>query len=128
MPRADDTPDLFDAVDPAPRLGDVCAQRHGGAPGSVAASVRASPGKAVSRDEVYAEIRRARTRGLTVDEIAVKLGKTPNQVSGRVTELRSAKHGRLVRATGRTRATRTGSLARVWIAVEFVSQILAAKG
>jgi hypothetical protein len=120
MPRQHDTPSLFDAADPAPRLGDVCANRHRGAPGSVAANAIAEPHKAASRTEVYTEIRRAGTHGMTVDEIAVKLGKTPNQISPRVTELRSAKYGQLVRSNGRTRTTRTRSPAAVWVAVEFV--------
>lgn len=55
-------------------------------------------------------------RGFTADELAVSWGCSHNHVAPRICELN--KSGKLV-ATSRTRRTRTGSPARVYVAPEF---------
>jgi hypothetical protein len=66
------------------------------------------------RKLVLSLIRGAGQRGCTCDEIAAAIGKTPNQISGRFTDL--ADLGLIMRSAER-RPTRAGATAFVWVAV-----------
>lgn len=67
------------------------------------------------RQEIYAYALRQGHRGITTDEVAIDRDAAPNQVSGRLTELKITGH--LV-PTDRRRKTRTGRWARVLVAVK----------
>jgi hypothetical protein len=102
--------------------GDPCAGRHGGNPQSEAAHRRLSVSGLVGqqREWVLHQIRRAGKDGMTVDELSElateRCGREvpPNRISGRVSEL---KHLGLIRGTGSTRPTRTGTQAAVLVAI-----------
>ena len=66
------------------------------------------------REEVFARVVAAGTRGTTLDDIAAAMKRPPNALSGRVTELVAA--GRLFR-TSEKRTTRAGGSAGVLVAV-----------
>lgn len=92
------TPDLFD----------ICANRHRGDRESIAARERVS----VERDRsTVLNLIAGAPNGMTLDEIAVALQRSPNCLSGRVTELRA---NGLIVASGERRETRTGCKAKVW--------------
>ena len=90
---------------------DICHNRHRGNPESVAA--HATGQKAQDRERVYTMIQQRGWHGATVDEVAVALGRDPNQISGRFSELKA--DGR-IRKTPRRRVTRTGASAAVCVA------------
>ncbi len=69
-------------------------------------------GRSEQRRRVLDFVAKCGTNGATLDEACVALGTTPNQISGRFTELR--KLGYIVR-TG-SRKTRSGNAAAVYIA------------
>lgn len=100
---------LFESSAPTPEP-DICANRHGGADTSVAADARVQ--KAKDRELIYRLVDQAGLWGITLDELSVRLQRTPNTISGRLTELRVA--GRIT-GNGLTRPTRTGSAARVYV-------------
>jgi len=89
---------------------DICRRKHGGAETSVVADKRVQ--KEADRTLVLGIIRQLGAHGITLDEMAVRLNRDPNRLSGRFTELR--KKG-LIRANGETRPTRTQSPARVYV-------------
>lgn len=91
---------------------DVCYARHGGAETSTLANRRVQ--KTRDRELIYGYIKSAGKFGHTCDELSIMLHKTPNAVSGRLTELRMK--GRIV-TSDQTRLTRTYSKARVYVAV-----------
>ena len=91
---------------------DICANRHGGVDTSVQADRRVK--KERDRRLVLGYVQAAREYGITLDEACVILEREPNQISGRFTEL--AKEGLIIATDGR-RLTRTGSPARVWVAI-----------
>ena len=91
---------------------DICANRHGGVDTSVQASSRVK--KERDRRLVLGYVQASRAYGITLDEACVILEREPNQISGRFTEL--AKAGMILATDGR-RLTRTGSPARVWVAI-----------
>jgi hypothetical protein len=91
---------------------DITARKHGGNPQSVEAHKRIRKGLSARREAVYEWIEAAGKRGITVDEMAVWMNDTPNAISGRFSEL--ARNGRIIRS-GRTRKTRSGCSAVVWI-------------
>lgn len=66
------------------------------------------------RSRVLNAIRDAGERGTTTDELSVRLRCFPNQVSGRVTELKALG---LVTHTAQRRRTRSGATASVIVAV-----------
>jgi hypothetical protein len=70
---------------PAKTPADVCENRHGGNPHSENANKRVS--KAADREAVYCLIKQA-ADGRTLKELCAIMGKTPNQISGRISELR----------------------------------------
>jgi hypothetical protein len=91
---------------------DICKNRHCGADTSILADRRVQ--KVQDRELIYGYIKRAGKFGHTCDELSVLLYKTPNAVSGRLTELRI--NGRIV-TSDQTRLTRTGSKARVYVVI-----------
>ncbi len=90
---------------------DICAVNHGCNAESNAAF---GEGKELLRQRVLAEIRKAGTRGLTVDELSKHWGVGCNALSGRFSEL---KVNSLIEKVG-TRPTRTGSNAGVYVATK----------
>lgn len=92
-------------------MNDICENKHGGDQESQAANPPATQ-KARQRAVILAAIK-LRPDGASCDEVAVALGKTPNAISGRFTEL---KCGGLIRKNG-TRPARSGKQAGVWVSV-----------
>lgn len=85
--------------DPAPPLvpdADPCARKHQGNEQSRAAFAKAQPGIRKAHADILAWLRE-RGRG-TALEYAAAVGKAPNEVSGRFSELRHRLH--LIRPTG----------------------------
>ncbi len=69
-----------------PKVKDICESRHKGNPESVAAFQSIQDRLTAAQQRVLNCIRNS--DGLTCNEIAEKLGLTPNQVSGRCSELK----------------------------------------
>jgi predicted Rossmann fold nucleotide-binding protein DprA/Smf involved in DNA uptake len=92
---------------------DICQNRHKGNEESREAFETVKDRLTKSREEVFSFIKSCGDRGATTDEIAVHFGKTPNAVSGRVSELKE--RGR-IKVDGR-RKTRSGCPAGVVKAV-----------
>ena len=86
---------------------DICSNKHGGNPESVAAF---GTGKDSQRQRVLQAIRESGGYGLTCDDVAKQFNCHCNAVSGRFAEL---KRLGLIRKIG-TRPTRTGSRAGVF--------------
>lgn len=86
-------------------------QRHSDT--SAAAAEQASERAPTDRERVLLVIRAEKERGLTDEEIELLLGMNPSTVRPRRGEL--VKLG-LVGKSGRTRTTRSGAQATVWIA------------
>ena len=94
---------------------DVCAARHGSQPCSVAAN----PGpvsKAADRAVILQLAQQRGAFGLTLDEACAVLDRSPNQLSGRFTELHRTLHQ--LTDSGQKRPTRSGKPATVYVAVE----------
>lgn len=89
---------------------DPCARKHGGDRESKAAFKRVDT--AGDRRLVLDTIRSFRS-GATLDQVSQALGRTPNQVSGRITELKAMG---LIVAPGATRPTRSGASAKIYVA------------
>jgi len=90
-------------------LGDPTANRHGGNELSEEA-FRKRP-RTNDRNRILAMIAESDEGGMTCDEIAGKLGKTPNQISGRITELLARNQ---IYKTDDTRLTRNRCRGRVY--------------
>lgn len=88
---------------------DICARKHGGAETSIEADKTVKKEK--DREQVYGLIYHAGRFGHTLDELCIMLHRAPNQLSGRLTELRVA--GRIV-ISDESRLTRTHCWARVY--------------
>lgn len=100
----------------APRAvpaGDICANRHRGAPTSRLAQLDRAGRAHDQRARVHLAILDAGPAGLTVDELAARWGQPPNRLSGRFTELKATG---LLQIAGHRR-TRAGSMAIAWSAV-----------
>lgn len=101
---------------------DISRNRHGGNACSTAAHRRVRNTATDQRAWVLRKAIAAGMNGVTVDELAKEATRitghevTPNRISGRVSELKA--DGQLV-DTGRTRPTRTGSMAGVVVARQF---------
>jgi hypothetical protein len=93
-------------------LFDITARRHKGNPQSVAAFSVVKERISASQERVLASIKAA-SAGMTCDELAVQFNATPNEISGRCSEL--LRDGRIKRE-GR-RATRSGCMAAVLKAI-----------
>lgn len=91
---------------------DVCAARHKGADTSVQANKGVR--KEHDRATVLAWLKASGGDGMTLDELSIKMNRTPNCISGRLTELRVREL--IVRLVTR-RPTRTGAGARVYVAL-----------
>jgi predicted ArsR family transcriptional regulator len=91
-----------------PDLFDICANRHGGTETSVAANLRVE--KSTDRALVLSLLRLS-PAGKTLDEVSAVLGRPPNQLSGRFTELVAAGQ---ISKTDERRNTRTGASAAVY--------------
>lgn len=102
---------LFEHLETAPTLGDVCARKHGGVETSVEAFERVKVTGATWRRLVLEAIRAAGEAGMTLDELSAKFEIPVNCISGRCTEL--AKLGKIFR-TQEKRLTRRGSPAFAW--------------
>lgn len=76
---------------------DPSARKHGGSPESQAAFARAAPTLSQARALVLEIVRRAGAGGATSKEIAARMGKGLNAISGRCTEL---VEGGLIRKNG----------------------------
>lgn len=90
---------------------DVCARRHGGNQQSAAAFKVGD--KAKDRERVFQFIHGRGEEGATLDEISEALGRPPNALSGRLTELHEA--GLIKRKPACFRQTRAGARAAVWV-------------
>lgn len=66
---------------------DICSRKHHGNRNSVAANQRVDKQK--DRELIFQLIKEA-TNGLTLKQACALLNRTPNQISGRFTELRKA--------------------------------------
>jgi len=91
---------------------DVCFNRHGGADTSVMADRHVK--KSRDRAWILGAIKAAGTYGMTLDEASILLDRPCNCISGRFSEL--CHKTREIIKTERTRPTRTGSHAHVYIA------------
>lgn len=91
---------------------DICSRKHKGNEESRGAFEALKDRLPLHRARVLKAIRDS-DGGLTVDEIAQKLGVTPNMVSGRASEL---KRDGMIRRNG-TRLTRNGNPAAILVAL-----------
>ena len=78
----------------SPQLGfhfpaDICANRHKGARCSVEANVRVEPSKANVRERVRLFVGGCGPQGCTLKDICSAFCKLPNELSGRVSELKA---------------------------------------
>jgi len=90
---------------------DICINRHRRSDTSMLADKRVA--KARDRSQIFGYIKAAGMYGHTLDEMSVILERPCNCISGRFSELK--KSGEII-PTEERRKTRTGSLARVYIA------------
>lgn len=93
---------------------DVCANKHGGNAQSVAAQEQHGHRRVSQRARVWAFIYSRGEEGATCEEIEIALSMHRSTCSARVSEL---KNDGLVKESGRTRNTRTGTPAAVLVAV-----------
>lgn len=89
---------------------DPSARKHGGNQNSKEAFESICSTLPESREKILRQIRIARSKGRTVDELSAIFDRPPNAISGRVTELRNEG---LISAIG-TRKTRSGVSATVY--------------
>lgn len=83
---------LFGAFPPGDRkLTDVCARRHRGARNSVRANERLHGFKVTTRERIRVFIGGCGWGGATLKEICSAFGKLPNELSGRLSELKADK-------------------------------------
>lgn len=81
---------------------DVCSGRHGGNANSAAANARAGLHKHSDRAQILELIRQS-PDGMTMKELCSALKRLPNEISGRLTELKTGrfKNGRIyIRVNG----------------------------
>jgi predicted transcriptional regulator len=95
-----------------PDLFDICYTRHKGNTESVATFQAIKDRLTVQQERVLKAIKNS-DNGLTVDELCDVLGCTPNEISGRASEL---KRDGKIRKNG-TRLTRRGHAAAVLVAI-----------
>jgi len=72
------------------RGADVCAGRHHGNANSASANMRAEPHKHGDRQRIY-ELIRDSEDGMTLKELCSAMKRLPNEVSGRLTELKTGR-------------------------------------
>ena len=76
---------VFDKIEASP---DICQNRHGGNPESVAAYNRLLKGKKKAALRVYEWIKKKGDTGVSCKELAPEMGVDMSTISGRFTELR----------------------------------------
>ena len=91
---------------------DITRNRHGGNAESTLANRDGNKKKDEAR--VFEIIKDAGDHGITLDEVAERMDRTPNSISGRISQLK--KDGK-VAPNGERRKTRTGSSAAVIVAL-----------
>lgn len=91
---------------------------HNGSPTSRAAAASAAPRAGSKTRLVLDFLREQGDYGATADEAAARLGLLIQSVTARMHDL--ARRGLIVRA-GRTRPTRSGRAAEVWIAADYAT-------
>ena len=74
-----------------PGAADICARKHGGNAHSAAANDRAGAHKHTDRDTILKLIRES-SDGLTLKELCAAMRRLPNEVSGRLTELKTGRY------------------------------------
>ena len=83
-------------------LEDICQNRHGGADTSQAANALVNKDR--DQERIYSLITQSE-HGLTIHDLCFQMNRQPNQISGRLTELREAGriyfHGRRCDHNGR---------------------------
>jgi len=93
------------------RQPDPCRRKSRGDRESAAAFRSAD--REAQRERILTMIRERGDTGLTLDEIAERMGVDANRISGRLTELT---HAGQIQWNGERRQTRTGCLAKVHVA------------
>lgn len=78
----------FDFLTVTIRDVDVCARKHGGNRNSEAANKRVAPHKANMRERCRVFIGECGPQGATIHELCKYMGKLPNELSGRLSELK----------------------------------------
>ncbi len=96
--------ELFRSLDPT----DITANRHKGNPESILAFNVVKDRISATQQRVL-EVIRGNPAGLTCDELAVIFGATPNEISGRCSELK--RDGKIYKSG--TRKTRSGCSAAI---------------
>lgn len=97
---------------------DPSASRHKGNTESRAAFASTPEEEfAAVRELIYRLAVKRRKTGITTDEVSVLINRSPNRISGRLTELK--KEGRLVKS-GRRRMTRLNKTAHVLVAPQYM--------
>lgn len=70
---------------------DICRNRHKGNEHSEAANLRIEPHKASMRERIRVFVAACQDYGATIKDVCQSMGKTPNEISGRITELKRDK-------------------------------------
>lgn len=96
---------------------DICANRSRHNPESAAANRKVHGSKEAQRERVYRIVAARGYDGATCDEVAAAMGVAPNQISGRISELKIM--GRLLK-TNRRRFTRNLNTAAVLVSAREV--------
>ncbi len=91
-----------------PATGDICSNRHKGNEQSTAAFHVIKDKISASQERILNAIRQMDS-GMTVDELSVYFGATPNEISGRCSELK--RDGKIYKSG--TRKTRSGCSAAI---------------
>lgn len=91
---------------------DPTATRHQGSPTSTAAFADGEAGHEDIKGKILAVLEAQGDYGITADEFAKRLNVGVNTISGRFSQLAAESK---IRRSGRTRPTRTGSQATVWV-------------
>lgn len=91
-------------------VNDVCENKHGGDAESTAAFQTVN--RHQDRTKILNLIIATEKQGATLDELSVVMQRAPNQISGRITELKVQNK---IISSG-TRKTRTGCTAKVYVA------------
>lgn len=81
--------DTWDQASLSPSLRDPCQTKHGGNPNSQAAFASLTPNLSAACQAVFDAIQEQ--PGSTIHDVCRRLGKLPNEVSGRITTLKARK-------------------------------------
>jgi len=100
-------------------MGDICKNRHGGNPESVAAHDSLGDVKTVQKYQVLQFVHAQAVRGATTEEVSVALGMPIQTASARMADLKA--YG-MLEATNERRPTMSGRSARVIIHPAFLPE------